>query len=258
MNNLKSLGVWVIVLAIIIIFMIVIFNGGPEWNGKYVSNVDGYTVVTLKETEDGFGFYIKGSKFGQTFGINRDDAKIEGNTGVYRAESFGEEYELEFSFDGDNLVIKALTNNMKILEGTYVLADEATFDEIVYSNEEYGSEIYKYKDVDLTVTKGVNDTIVAEFDGSDELGNFYLGTSELELKNGIAKYEDDTFGDVEKLRMEFIGSAVNVVASSTDEESLYNRVNGEYIYDSKKKENFSEIKREVNSIEISVGVTMGL
>lgn len=257
MRNFKKAIVWVGIIVIMIIFMTTVFDNENKWNGKYVSNIDGYTTVKLKETEKGFEFYIKGSKFGKTFAINNDMGEFEGKIGRYRGKSFGEIAELEFKFEGSDLVIKALTDNMKILEGTYVI-DDGTIDEIVYTDKEYVSEIYNYKDIELTITKGENDTIIADFDGRDNIGNFYLGTNELKVKNGIVEYEDDTFGYTEQLKMEFNDMMVNVTASSTDEESLYNRVNGEYILSSKKEVDFKEIKKSVNSINIGVGVTMGL
>ena len=91
----------------------------------------------------------------------------------------------------------------------------------------------------------------AGFIGSyGEDGFFYIGAV-LEYENGVATYEEESFGDVSKINMKIEGDSVVVEASSTDTESTYQYISGTYLFKEEKVWDFEECKKQADEIEIS-------
>lgn len=94
-----------------------------NWDGEYISNVDGLIKVKLtKRADTEVNFYIRGMKE-NIFGIN-NNATITGNTAKYVHDMFDEKSEFNFKFENSNLIIEVVGNEeLSIFNGVYKLDD---------------------------------------------------------------------------------------------------------------------------------------
>ena len=96
-----------------------------NWDGEYISNIDGLTRVKLTKISDSeVNFYIKGVK-GSSFGANQI-ATITDDTAVY-TDFFDESIKIEFKFENSNLVIETSgKEGYEVFAGTYKIDDGTT------------------------------------------------------------------------------------------------------------------------------------
>ena len=226
-------------------------NENIKYEGKYISNVDGYTEVVLTPNETGFNFYLRGVQFGSAIAA-RGNAIISGNIGLYEIEDFGtnEKDRLEFRIVNSKLIITVTNKEYKSFEGEYIL-DEGTINTIVPSNPNSISGIYENENVKLELIELNNDMLDALFTGpTDNGGGFFIGV-DLKYENGTAIHEKEIFGYVEKINMQINGETIVVEASSTKENSIYQYISGTYDFVEEKVWDFEECKQQIEEIYVS-------
>ena len=233
---------------------VAIAENSKKWNGKFVSNVDGYTEVVLTPTEEGINFVIKGSKFNSGFGGN-STAVINGNIAVYEKEDFETEQMvdiLKFEFVNSKLVITALDEEFNKFTGEYIL-DDGSLTEVVLSNPDYIYGIYKNEDETkklelVQLEEGLLDFTLT---GAYAEEGFYITGGAANYANGVAIFEEELFDDVNKVEIQISGDTATVKATTTEKDGIYQHVSGTYIFKEKKVWNLEECKKQAQEIEIS-------
>lgn len=233
---------------------VVITENAKKWNGKFVSNVDGYTEVNLTPNEVGFNFIIKGSKFNVGFAGN-SNAIINGNIGIYAKEDFETEEmidTLKFEFVNSKLVITALDGEFKTFEGEYVL-DDGSMNTVVLSNPEYISAVYKNEDatVKLELVQLDEALLDAGFTGSYGEDGFFFTGAVMNYENGSATFEEEVFDYTNKIEMQVSGDTVVVEATSTEKDSMYQYIGGTYTFVEKKVWDFEACKQQAQEIYVA-------
>ena len=247
-----------------------------NWDGSYISNVDGLTKVKLtKISENEVNFYIKGKK-DLTFGIN-NNAIITGDTAKHEYEIFDNVGEINFRFDGSDLLIETtgyedlavLAGRYKVddgtvssivrvternpLEGIYLLGEEV--DTSKWGNVESFDELGKLMEsISLSLTCEILD--MTENEATYAIGGFVdgsmiarMGTLEKigEKWRDVPMFEED----VPTIELEFNDG--NLIINGLNEEDK--KLNG--IYEKQKdsaEEEFSKVQDDVDRLEISEGV----
>lgn len=225
-------------------------NETSKWEGKYISNVDGYTEVVLTPNEEGFNFYLRGCKFGIGVGANAN-ATISGDVGIYETENFETEEKdrMEFRLIGSKLIISVSNDEYNCFAGEFVM-DSRSVNTVVLSNPNSLSGIYRKEDIKLELVEIDNGILDAGFSTSyreGEDGLFYIGAV-LNYQNGIATYEEEFFDDINKINMQVSGDTIVVEASSTEKDSNYKHINGTYKFVEEKVWDFEECRRQAEEI----------
>ena len=244
-----------------------------NWDGSYISNVDGLTKVKLtRKSETEVNFYIKGKK-SLSFGMN-NDAIITGETAKLEYEIFDNVGEVNFRFDGSDLIIETtgyeelavLAGRYKVddgtvssivrvtkqnpLEGIYLLGEE-----VDTSNINSFDDIGKLMEsVSLSLTCEIIDMTEAE--ATYAIGGFVDGSMIARMgtleKNGkkwrdVPMFEED----VSTIEIEFGDGSLVINGLNTEDAKL----NGTYLKQTDSTdEEFAKVEDEVERLEISEGV----
>lgn len=226
-------------------------NENITFEGKYISNVDGYTEVVLTPNEEGVNFYLRGNQLGADFAANVN-ASISGDTGVYEIENYetNEMDKFEFKIVNSKLIITVTNEEYKCFEGEYLL-DDGSINTIVLTNPNSLSGTYEKENVKLELIEFNDGTLDASFTGSYSEDGFFFTGAVLDYENGIATYENDEFDYVEKINMQIDGDTIVVEASSTEEDSTYQYIGGTYKFVEKKVWDFETCKQQAEEIEVT-------
>jgi len=187
-----------------------------HWFGKYTAS-NGNQVVIYRSSrsrinvditaknEDGF---VSSYEVG---GVEVDSAeKIK-----YEDSMFDEKTTLELELNGDNLLLKASSNEKESLlnnvDGTYKKEESQTKGwNGVYSNDKY----------EIILSENYDDQVIVMID------SFWERYSD-EFDENKIEYEKDFFDDKEIFTIEKTDTGIKVVkSSSTDEESVLNEIEG--------------------------------
>lgn len=255
----------------------VIFNilnkdeSSVNWDGEYISNVDGLTKVKLTKISDTeVNFHIRGMKQG-TFGIN-NNAVIIGNIAKYENDIFDEKTEFVFRFEDSNLIIETSgEEGVSVFAGTYKLDDGtiSTIERSENANLFEGSyilgkeyevpEFETMEELQKFVGNSSNYVEVQISNMSSSSANFSIGGFAekhlVAIMGAIEKVEDkwiyfDEYEEKNAIELEFLDNSV--IINSLAEE--YNILNGTYL---KKiinpEEQYNEFEATINEIEFEEG-----
>lgn len=222
-------------------------NSNIAWEGKYISNIDGYTEVVLTPTEEGVNFYLRGYKFGYGIGCNAN-AIISGDVAAYETENFetGEMDKIELRIINSKLIITATNEEHKCFEGEYIL-DDGSINTIILSNPDSLFGIYESENAKLELIEN-NGVLDASFTGSYGEDGFYFIGVILDYENGIATSHEEIFGEVNEVNMQIDGDTIVVEASSTEKDSTYQYIGGTYKFTVKKVWDFETCKEHAEEI----------
>lgn len=222
-----------------------------NWEGKFVSNVDGYTELTLTPSgdENSVNFYFKGYKLNGAIAGN-DYATIQGNTAIYENEMFDEINRIEFKYENSKVIVTVPQGDYTTFAGEYVV-DDGSISEIIMSNKNSLSGKYENGETTINLVDNGDGTIDAGLSGIYGSRVFFSGIT-LNYVDGVATYEDTTLGYTEKVSITLVDDMLMVDASSTDPDSSYNRISGNYFLTSSGLD-LNECKNALEDIEMSEG-----
>jgi len=244
-----------------------------NWDGSYVSNVDGLTKVKLtKKSENEVNFCIKGKK-DLVFGIN-NNAIITGDTAKHEYEIFDNVGEINFRFDGSDLIIETTGyEDLAVLAGRYKV-DDGTVSSIVRVTKRNplegiyllgedidASSIESFEDlgklmenISLSLTCEIID--MAENEATYSIGGFVDGSMIARmgtLEKIGEKWRDVPMFEEEVPTIEIEFNEGNLVVNGLNEEDK--KLNGVYVKQKESiDEEFSKVEDEVDRLEISEGV----
>lgn len=242
-----------------------------NWDGEYISNVDGLVKIKLTKVSDTeVNFYIKGSKNGNIFATN-NNAVINGNTAKYESEIFDERKEMNFKFENSNLVIETsgdedlavfdgiykiddgtistieTTMQRNPLEGSYLLGEELKEEPVLNTFEELEQFL-----ANLPLTLGLEISNITDTSAGFTLGGYGNGEmiaimGSLEMVDGKWKYLDH-----EEYTLEIELKEEEAIVTGLTEDMK--KVSGTYIKKAyNPEEEYKKLDEQLNSTEISEG-----
>jgi len=242
-----------------------------NWNGEFISNIDGITKVKLTKLSDTeVNSYIKGKKT-STFGIN-NIAVITGNIAKYEYDMFEEKRTIELSFEGTDLIIKTEGyEELNVFNGRYKV-DDGTISSIVKTTErnplegnyllgekmetpevETMEELQKViETAPLSLTFEISN--IGETTATYTLGGF-VDESMVARMGSLEKHGDkwrdvDEYEEGSTIEVEFVDGNVVITGLVEDSEKL----TGTYIKQVESLEDeFEKVEEEVDSMEVGEG-----
>jgi len=244
-----------------------------NWDGEYISNIDGLTKVKLTKISDTeVNFYIKGVK-GSSFGANQI-ATITDDTAIY-TDSLDEETKIKFKFENSNLIIETSGNEgYEVFAGIYKIDDgttstiERTIEKNTLENtyllgEKIESpEVENFEELETFLETAPKSLTMEILNMTSETVDFTLGGfadgSMIVTMGSLTKsgeswvYFDESLGE-NTIEIKFLDNLVVVTGLTEDREKL----SGEYIKQIETVEDeFKEYENQINEIEIYEGVIM--
>lgn len=192
-----------------------------DWNGIYENNGNTIKFYQPKENKIFFILEINGS-----FICNQ--AKVSGNTITFEEESFGEKTKYTFTLNGENVEFTSTSDYLG--NGTYTkrqdYGTEDYFKDVVgdpsYLSSKFNG-VYKKDNYSITMYQIKEDTVEIVI----QKGTSFSSRS-LPIVNDSLVYEDEFLGEIERINISVNGNELTVTASSDDQDSLLNSINGTY------------------------------
>lgn len=187
------------------------------WNGVYTLN--GTDIKIFQIYDDEIEYNITGPD-----GTSQSYAKINGKTA--KDEMFGEEY--IFTLNGNKLEYsdteKYFPNGTYTKKSDYTSKDyyKDNIGDPTYINSDISGE-YKLNDVIITIIQTEKDKV--RFSIKKDSSTYSMTG---ELKNFIIDFKKTMFDDTDTIKFEFINGTIKITASSTDKDSILNKINGTY------------------------------
>ena len=187
-----------------------------NWNGVYENERGIIYIYKLNDEEISFNAQIDGTYYQGT-------ADIKGN--IAEGEIFNT---YTFKLNGVNLEFSSDDTDVK--SGVFVKTKNYTKED--YYKENYGDP--KYLE---TVFNGVfekDGTTISIYQTNEDtvsmriLSGMSLYGRNLSINGNELVYENEVFGEISKINITVTENELNIVSSSTDEDSLLNKVSGTY------------------------------
>ena len=229
-------------------------NTAKNWSGKYINNVDGYMELTIEEIDDNsFSFEFKGYKNG---GIKagKNTAKIDNGIGIYEDTIFDEAKNLTFAHDGANIKVTSKYDSYPVFSGIYKI-DDGTIKNIELSNPNSICATYSKDNISIELEEIADGKMIFSLTGN--VGNHYtfLGNT-LNYSNGVASLEEESFGETDKINIKVETDKIIVDASSTDINSILNKINGTYQFKNNIVKTVDDYKKKIEGVHVADGVFM--
>lgn len=187
------------------------------WNGIYTLN--GTDIKIFQIYDDEIEYNITGPD-----GTSQSYAKINGKTA--KDEMFDEEY--IFTLNGNKLEYsdteKYFPNGTYTKKSDYTSKDyyKDNIGDPSYINSDISGE-YKLNDVIITIIQTEKDKVRFSIKKGSST---YSMTGE--LKNFIIDFKKTMFDDTDTIKFEFINGTIKITATSTDKDSILNKIDGTY------------------------------
>lgn len=243
-----------------------------KWDLDYISNVDGLVKVQLRKISDTeVSFYIRGKK--EDLFATNNSAILTDETAKYEYDIFDNYGEMNFRFDGDDLIIETsgyeglevFSGRYKVddgsistiervtpvnpLEGTYTLGAEVDTSKLK-TYEEYEKVMNEVShSLSLTISK-ITDTSAELLINGIANGGLIVIYGNLEKSDNKWIYTDDIDGSVE-FEVELTGDKAIVTGISENRKDLsgeYSRVNKTL------EEEYNEYEEQIDTLELGEGV----
>ena len=226
-------------------------NNSTKWAGKYFNNIDGYIELTIEEIGDNkIDFYFKGYKYGSVK-AGSNTAIIKNDIATYEETFFDNVVGFDFTHEGNNIKVTSKNSSYSVFNGTYKV-DDGTINKIELSDPNAINATYSNNNVDIELQDCGNGTMSFELSGSIGDRFLFIGLN-LDYSNGVASKEEESFGDLEKIRIIVSQDQIVVEASSTDSESYLNLISGTYKLKNKNTKTIEEYKEKMDGVDIAHG-----
>lgn len=228
-------------------------NISKAWSGKYINNIDGYMELSIETLDNNsFKFTFVGYKEGTTK-AGCDIARVINGKGVYK-DSFSNETSITFVREGTNINVISENEDNYIFAGSYKI-DDGTINSIERTNPNTINATYTRDNLSVELEELTNGKMNFSLVGAID-GNFIGMGNTLDYSNGIASIEDTFFDDIEKISIIIEKDKIILEASSTDADSLYNKISGTYELKSNIVKTINDYKELIKDIEIEEGFFM--
>jgi len=191
-------------------------NIKTNWSGIYENNEGTITIYQINEELLHFDLALNG-------GNASGSANISEN--VAEGKIFS-----TYTFTWNNWKIEFTTNDEDLKAGYFTKKEDYSKEQ--YYKDNYGDPSYLnssingvFKKDDSTITIYQTKESQAEILISQK---FSVYSMSIPIVNGALSIEQESFGDIEKINITFTNDSITVTASSSDTDSLLNRINGSY------------------------------